>query len=568
MNSEIDITQFGSRSGTAPKAAGKKLVGPPRRIFSRYVLPLALLMGFAGVTVFAFRGALVTTTDVLVTMPVRASEKLVAMADFSRASANGSTVSGSSPEGGSSGHAGVGQETASVSSDSRTGESAERPPVLGRGASLFQAPGWIEPSPYPLLISSLRSGTIESLHVIEGQNVSSGTIVARLVDDDARLDVRMHESALRLKQARYDAAKDRWENPTSLVESVDTAKAKGAQLDAQARRQRDLMELAGLEARIGNTLSRSGFEPSLETTRKETELSASRNQLLETRAEIALNSATLNAASERMRLRIEDREALETAEAELMEASAALDTAKLALDRSVITAPTSGTIMRLAVAPGSMLSSDMDNGMTVAEMYKPDMLQVRVDVPLAEAAKVRPGLPAEIRVEALPDMRFRGELVNIVPQFNLQKNVLPVKVRIYDPVAALRPEMIARVEFFAEKTIDVVAEKPVASEDPGAGDEAGEGSPVDAARELASGNEDYLVLPSDAIFSDTAGQHVYIVDADSVARNRNVVAAAVDGGMSVVREGIRISDKIILKPGEVAPGQAVRIKGVVDNGTD
>src|SRR5690606_4839814 len=148
---------------------------PPRRIFSRYVVPFVLLAGFAGVTAFAFRGALVTTTDVLVTMPVRAPEKLVAQADFSNVAigAGASVAQGRSSE-----HAGMNHQepehgaTLAASADEGTAERSSK--ASGRGASLFQAPGWIEPLPYPIIIPSLRPGIVESVEVIEGQEITSG----------------------------------------------------------------------------------------------------------------------------------------------------------------------------------------------------------------------------------------------------------------------------------------------------------------------------------------------------------------------------------------------------------
>jgi multidrug efflux pump subunit AcrA (membrane-fusion protein) len=571
MNSEIDITRFGSSGAASPtESAAHRLVSPPRRIFSRYFLPLFLLAGFAGVTAYAFRGAFIQTIDVTVTMPVAAPEKLLAQADFSSEPA----LAGSTPPG--SGHsAAMAMQHGDKPGATPSGETrAERPPTTGRGKSLFQAPGWIEPSPYPIVIPALRPGTIESLNVIEGQEVTSGAEVAHLIDEDAQLAVKMHESTLRLKQAKYDAALNRWKNPTSLVEAVGTARAKGNQLTAQARRQRDLMELAGLEARVGNTLTKSGYEPSLETVRKETELSASRNQLLETHAEIALNSATLAAASERMQLRIEDREALEIAEAELLEAKVALATAQLALERSAIVAPTSGTIMRLNVSPGSMLSGEMAEGMTVAQMYKPDMLQVRVDVPLAEAAKVRPGLAAEIRVEALPDRRFRGELINIVPQFDLQKNVLPVKVRIYNPDQALRPEMIARVEFFADQPVAPASPgKPVPASDVAESSVAAKlsqaqaGAADDASSKTLDATADLLVIPGSSIRTAGNRKQVMIVGPDNTAYQKQITAVAVSDGLALVRDGLRITDKIIVSPSQVPSGRAVHIKEIVENGT-
>lgn len=255
----------------------------------------------------------------------------------------------------------------------------------------------------------------------------------------------------------------------------------------------------------------------------------------------------------------------------------------------MIKAPTTGTIMRLQAAPGTMLSGDMIDGMNIAQMYQPELLQVRVDVPLAEAARVRPGLAAEIRVEALPDRRFRGELINIVPQFDLQKNVLPVKVRVYDPDEALRPEMIARVEFFATPSMKLsqAPAQPAAAFAEKPGETTVETSarakshqietdkhesashPQESPGVAAGGDAPLLMFPAEALAAAEVGngQQILVVDSDNVARAKRVEVVATAQGMAIVKNGVRITDKIIVRPAGVTPGRTVRIQGVVENGS-
>src|SRR5690606_23611502 len=121
--------------------------------------------------------------------------------------------------------------------------------------------------------------------------------------------------------------------------------------------------------------------------------------------------------------------------------------AGVALDRCKVVAPTTGTVMRLHKTPGAMVSADVPEGTQIVSMYDPQSLQVRAEVPLAEAAKIRVGLPAEIRVEAMPDKVFRGGLTRVVHLADVQRNSLQVKVRILNPLPTLKPEMVARVQF-------------------------------------------------------------------------------------------------------------------------
>ena len=46
------------------------------------------------------------------------------------------------------------------------------------GAMLFQASGWIEPDPLPIKSTALVDGVVQEVHVLEGQLVKKGEIIA------------------------------------------------------------------------------------------------------------------------------------------------------------------------------------------------------------------------------------------------------------------------------------------------------------------------------------------------------------------------------------------------------
>lgn len=96
-----------------------------------------------------------------------------------------------------------------------------------------------------------------------------------------------------------------------------------------------------------------------------------------------------------------------------------------------------------------MLKGDSPNSLHAISLYDPQRLQVRVDVPLADAAKIGVGQQAEIVVEVLPEQVFKGRITRVLHEADIQKNTLEVKVAIQDPVSQLRPEMLARVKFMS-----------------------------------------------------------------------------------------------------------------------
>ncbi len=137
---------------------------------------------------------------------------------------------------------------------------------------------------------------------------------------------------------------------------------------------------------------------------------------------------------------------------EIAAAAIEVEKARLALDRTKISAPISGRVLRLSVAPGDkrMLAMDEADSSTIAILYNPENLQVRVDVPLADAAGLMVGQPVKIHCSLLPEREFRGEVTLITGQADLQRNTLQAKVRILDPVDVLRPEMLCRAEFLTQ----------------------------------------------------------------------------------------------------------------------
>jgi multidrug efflux pump subunit AcrA (membrane-fusion protein) len=125
------------------------------------------------------------------------------------------------------------------------------------------------------------------------------------------------------------------------------------------------------------------------------------------------------------------------------------DEGQLRLDRMVIRAPISGFVQRRLKVPGDKIMLAMDDPYSahLAHLYDPQRLQVRVDVPLADAAGIFVGQSCEVVVEILPHVTFTGEVTRITHEADLQKNTLQVKVRVIDPSPLLKPEMLTRVKF-------------------------------------------------------------------------------------------------------------------------
>jgi len=348
------------------------------------------------------------------------------------------------------------------------------------GAVTVQAAGWIEADPYKSYVTALADGVVQELLVLEGQPVTAGQVVARLVDDDARLAVerakakiREQEASLSAMRAELAAAKTDWENPVERRRAVDVSAAQLA--EAQATLEQLVAEIAldeskleharsDYERRVG--LHGSGAISDSEMIRFRSEFLSQKAKLEATRMRhaalkelIAKRQADLRAAREHMELRVEERRKLDRAHAAVLQeealvnqAGTALAEAKLRLERMSIRSPMDGVIMARLTEPGSkvVVLSDNPGSARVFSLYDPARLQVRVDVPLADAAKIGAGQQAQVIVEVSPDRTFIGAVTRVLHEANIQKNTLEVKVSLSEPDRQLRPEMLARVRFLAK----------------------------------------------------------------------------------------------------------------------
>ena len=349
-------------------------------------------------------------------------------------------------------------------------------PAGSRGVTV-QAAGWLEADPFYVAATALAEGVVEDVLVLEGERVEKGQVVARLVSEDAELSLRQARAEVErrraeLETARADlrAAETDWEHPVERERAVATTRAmleeteaELTQLPALIATQRDMLGgLAEELDRMRQAVS-SGAVNGLELVKIRQDTDAQRNRLLAIEQREAILTARrdrlgaeLHAAEENLRLRVTERRALDgakasvaRAEAELLRAEAMEAESALRLDRMTIHAPIDGLVQRRLKVPGDkvMFGMDAEHSAHIVHLYDPRMIQVRVDVPLADASHVYIGQTCEVVVEVLPETTFRGEVTRITNEADLQKNTLQIKVRVLDPSPLLRPEMLTRVRF-------------------------------------------------------------------------------------------------------------------------
>ncbi|MEM9235285.1 MAG: efflux RND transporter periplasmic adaptor subunit [Verrucomicrobiota bacterium] len=434
---------------------------PPSGRSKAWLLPLGILLGFALIFTLLFRDRLLPATSVQ-------SARVVA-----------------------------------IPGESKT-------PVASSGADapvIFQATGWVEPDPWAVKATALVDGVIDKVHVLEGELVEKGQAIACLIDDDAKLAVRVAEQELRRRESAREA------HCAGILRTAE--------------------ELKGVQAQVaGAKAVRDAAKDRLERLKRTGSRAVSERDIVDARLDYERVSALLLAAETKVNEIVATtiEQAYETAAMQhTIEAGrVALDQAKLAFDRTEIRAPISGRVLRLMAAPGQkrMLGMDDPDSSTVAILYDPQKLQVRVDVPLADASQLSVGQGVKIRCNLLPDDIFHGKVTSIVGEADIQRNTLQAKVSIDNPVDALRPEMLCRVEFL----------------------EAAKGS-VAGSRGLV------LWVPEEAI----DGEQVWVIDPDTnrVEARQIELGSRSDSNREVL-SGLRPGEEVVLNPDGLKNRQRVQ----------
>jgi multidrug efflux pump subunit AcrA (membrane-fusion protein) len=430
----------------------------------------------------------------------------------------------------------------------------------GGGRAELTRSGWVEPDPYPYLATALAPGVVRELLVLEGDEVEPEQPLAHLVPDAARLELARADAALVRAQAdahkadvERDLAQQSFDAALEVSEAQATAKAELAGRTAEAERRaaaaneaRAKVRVAEEELALQKFLAENGGAGPRQVELAEARVDAEKSALSMLEAEAALagsevekSHARLERATRERELRLADRLRLETAQAALAvgeaavgEAKAGRDAAALVLERMTVKAPDAPKkliVLQRLVAPGAMVGTDGREA--VCSLFDPTALRVRVDVEQSEVAKLAVGQLAKVKAPTRPDRLYDGEVIRVVRQANVEKVTLQVHVRIHDPDAALRPELLVETRFLGQSVPD--PNQPAAQKPEGA---------ATAAEQFGSGTGQPVWVPK-RVVRDGA---VWVVDAVSgKAALRRIEVDHDESERTLVRSGLNVSDKVI-----------------------
>jgi RND family efflux transporter MFP subunit len=112
-------------------------------------------------------------------------------------------------------------------------------------------------------------------------------------------------------------------------------------------------------------------------------------------------------------------------------------------------APISGTVARRGIEVGEQAAP----GMPIFTIIATDPIQVRAGVPEAEIGRIRLGQTVEIRVPALPNNKFSGQVKLIGVAADPTSRTYMVKITVANSRKLLRPGMIAEARIKQDSQI-------------------------------------------------------------------------------------------------------------------
>lgn len=215
-----------------------------------------------------------------------------------------------------------------------------------------------------------------------------------------------------------------------------------------------------------------------------------------------------------------------SARARVQAAEAALDTARLDLQYTRVTAPVSGRAGRALVTRGNLANADQSLLTTLVSV---DPLHVYFEADEKSAFKsqqlLASGQPQSVRISLADEDsgRYQGELDFVDNHLNPETGTLQYRAVLANPEGRIRPGQFARVEM------------PVAELD------------------------EALLVKRQAVLTDQDRRYVYVVDANNQVTPRPVKTGHQVDDLLVIREGLESGDLVIVNGVQKVFGAGMKV---------
>ena len=308
-------------------------------------------------------------------------------------------------------------------------------------------------------VASKATGRLEWLGVREGSRVKQGEVLARLENRDVSATLEQAAASIKVAQA-----------------NLEQGQAELSEAERNFNRSRELL--------AKNFVSQAAHDAAVSRFDK------ARSGISGFRASIAVAQANYHAA-------------------------------QVGVEQTLIRAPFDGVVLTKNANVGDVItpfSSALGSQAAVVTMADMTTLEVEADVSESNLGKIKPEQPCEIQLDALPEARFRGRLLRMVPTVDRAKATVMAKIRFNELDPRILPEMSAKVSFLS--------------------------------RELADGERAARTVLQPAAIVQRDGKSVVFVIRDDKVSPVAVETGAKIGELVEIRAGVKPGDKVVLRPSE------------------
>jgi RND family efflux transporter MFP subunit len=403
-----------------------------------------------------------------------------------------------------------------VSCEKRQKETAAEKPILVEVIAVTQGDVWKEirftgsvEANTEIKVYPKISATIQELKVDLGDTIEKNGLIAVLESDELRAQVAQAQAAMEVVQAKWAQMNvgARSEEIAQAEDLVAKARANLKNAEHNYQRMKALFE--------GGTVAKRQFESA--------------------ELEYTVAKADLNSAQERLDMLLEgatreDRKALQ---AQVSQARATLDLAKIHLSHTRITSPIDGTISERTLDAGD-LAVPTKNLVTIVQM---DTVKVMVYVPENQIRFMAPGLQAQLTVAAYPGQAFSGTIDTVSPTLNPTTRMFSVEIKVTNKDRLLRPGMFAAVSLSVDPHPNAVL----------------------VPKEAVLHREQYLEESANSETGICQINQVFVVE-DGTAHIRKVSLGHESNTMVEVCDGVRMGEQVVTRGlNKLNDGDRVRV---------
>ena len=257
-----------------------------------------------------------------------------------------------------------------------------------------------------ITLASRVDGWLVQRPVIDGDAVNQGAPVARIDDRDARLRLAAIEANLAAAEAQIHQLTVQRDTTAQAAEAgIDNAKAQINVTEVAIAGAGHQLQLAEAEFQRSDTLLKNGNTSQQIWDKNHAALLQWQDTRRQTEAELASRRAALATAQAQLgQVAVLERQ-IEVAQQQKQALAAQAAQIRQEIDDRVLRAPSDGVVDKTFAQAGDYVKA----GQWIMMVHEPAGVWIEANIKETEVGRVRVGEPAEVTVDAYPDLVLRGK---------------------------------------------------------------------------------------------------------------------------------------------------------------